>query len=256
MSDPGPAAPVPPLDLRPGIEADWEALRDAVLRVLRSGRYVLGPEVEAFEREAAARLGVRHAVGLNSGTDALEIGLRALGVEPGDEVVTTPFSFVATAGAIVAAGAVPVFADVEPEHLTLDPVAAEAAVTPRTRAFVPVHLYGCIAGAGALRLLADRRGLRLLEDAAQAFGARAADGRAADGRAADGRAAGAAGDAGAFSFYPTKTPGAAGDAGLLVTDDDGVAGTARLLREHGQRTRLRAEVPGRNSRLDEIQAAV
>lgn len=236
---------VPPLDLRPEIDALWDELSAAALRVLRSGHYVLGPEVEAFEREAAERLGVRHAVGLNSGTDALVIGLRALGIGPGDEVVTTPFSYFATAEAVTLVGATPVFADIDAESFNLDPNAAAGALSDRTRALIPVHLFGRPAEMEALEGLARGRGLAVLEDCAQSFGA-----------VTGGRATGAIGDAGAFSFYPTKNLGAAGDGGLLTTDDDGVAEAARMLRTHGERTRYANEKIGYNSRLDALQAAL
>ena len=236
---------IPPLDLTPELDALWEPLREAALRVLRSGQYVLGPEVAAFEREAAEYLGVAHAVGLNSGTDALIIGLRALGVGPGDEVVTSPFSFFATAEAVSLIGATPVFADIEAEGLNLDPLAIESAITDRTRALLPVHLFGRPAAMQQINQLAERYGLRVLEDCAQSFGARL-----------DGAATGSLADAGAFSFYPTKNLGGVGDGGLLTTDDEAVAETARMLRNHGERSRYNNEMLGYNSRLDAMQAAL
>lgn len=236
---------IPPLDLSPEIDALWDDLSAAALRVLRSGHYVLGPEVEGFEREVAERLGVKHAVGLNSGTDALVIGLRALGIGPGDEVVTTPFSYFATAEAVTLVGATPVFADIEPESLNIDPGSAAAAVTERTRGLVPVHLFGRPADMVALMGLAGRHGLTVLEDCAQSFGAQTG-----------GRPTGSIGAAGAFSFYPTKNLGAVGDGGLLTTDDDGVAESARMLRTHGERKRYANEMIGYNSRLDAMQAAL
>ncbi|HKK08721.1 MAG TPA: aminotransferase class I/II-fold pyridoxal phosphate-dependent enzyme, partial [Gemmatimonadota bacterium] len=178
-------------ELREGLDA-------AVLRVAASGRYVLGPELEAFEAEFAERVGARHAVGVGSGTDALILALEALGIGAGDEVVTSPFTFFATAEAILRVGAEPVFADIRPDTFDLDPEAAAAAITPRTVALLPVHLYGQMARMEAFRELADRRGLALLEDAAQAVGA---ERHLPDGRTAR---AGPAGDAGCFSFYPTK----------------------------------------------------
>ncbi|MDR9391785.1 MAG: DegT/DnrJ/EryC1/StrS family aminotransferase, partial [Trueperaceae bacterium] len=224
MNDPSAPAPVAMLDLA-GEVADHEAvLLDAVTRVLRSGQFVGGPEVDAFERAVADRLDVPHAIGVNSGTDALRIALEAAGIGPGDEVVTSPFSFIATAEAIARVGATPRFADVDPDTLNLDPGAAAALVTPRTRALLPVHLFGLPADAAALRDLARDHDLFLLEDAAQAFGAHyparcagcsdAPRCRAASRDALAGRAVGALGDAAAFSFYPTKTLGAYGDAGL------------------------------------------
>lgn len=237
--------PIPLVDLGPEIEALWDDLRRALQDVLRSGRFVLGPQVEAFEAELARYLGCRFCVGLNSGTDALVIGLRALGVGPGDEVITSPFSFIATAGAIAQVGATPVFVDLEPDGFNLDPAGVEAAVTPRTRAVVPVHLFGHPADADPILELARRRDLRVLEDAGQAIGAEYR-----------GRRAGALGHAGALSLYPTKNLGALGDAGALVTDDEATADRARLLRNHGMTAPFHSEVLGFNSRLDEIQAAL
>jgi dTDP-4-amino-4,6-dideoxygalactose transaminase len=245
---------VPVLDLAPELEALWGELSSEALRVLRSGRFVLGPDVEAFEREAAEYLGVKHAVGLNSGTDALFIGLRALGVGPGDEVVTTPFTFFATPEAISLIGATPVFADIEADSFNLDPASLEVAVTGRTRAVIPVHLFGRPVDWEALSDVASRHGLRVLEDCAQSIGATAAGGN--DGAATSPRRTGALGDAGAFSFYPTKNLGGFGDGGLLTIDDDGVAETARMLRTHGERSRYRNEMIGYNSRLDALQAAL
>ncbi len=236
---------IPPLDLTPELDALWHPLREAALRVLRSGQYVLGPEVEAFEREAAGFLGVQHAIGLNSGTDALVIGLRAIGVRPGDEVVTSPFSFFATAEAISLIGATPVFADIEEDGFNIDPDRVESAITRHTRAVLPVHLFGRPAELDRIKQLAADRGLRVLEDCAQSFGARL-----------DGKATGSLADAGAFSFYPTKNLGGVGDGGLLTTDDDEVAETARMLRNHGERTRYHNEMLGYNSRLDAMQAAL
>ena len=236
---------IPPLDLTPELDALWEPLREAALRVLRSGQYVLGPEVAAFEREAADYLGVAHAIGLNSGTDALIIGLRALGIGPGDEVVTSAFSFFATAEAVSLIGATPVFADIEPEGFNLDPLAIELAITDRTRALLPVHLFGRPAAMQQINQLAERYGLRVLEDCAQSFGARL-----------DGAATGSLADAGTFSFYPTKNLGGVGDGGLLTTDDEAVAETARMLRNHGERSRYNNEMLGYNSRLDAMQAAL
>ncbi len=233
------------MDLTPEIELIEGEVLDAIRRVVRSGRFVLGPEVEAFEREAAAYLGVRHAVGLNSGTDALVIALRAMGIGPGDEVITSPFTFVATAEAVSRVGATPVFVDIDAASFNLDVSLIEAAVTDRTRCVIPVHLFGHAADMGPLLALVKDRGLFVLEDTAQALGGRY-----------DGRALGTLGDAGAFSFFPTKNLGAFGDAGMLATDDDGIAERARVLRVHGAKQRYLTEVHGYNSRLDEIQAAV
>lgn len=244
-------APVPLQDPAREYRELREELDEAVLRVAASGRYVLGPEHAAFEEAFAERVGVRHAVGVASGTDALILALEALGIGPGDEVVTSPFSFFATAEAILRVGAVPVFADIRPDTFDLDPGAAAAAIGPRTAALLPVHLYGQMAEVEAFRELAARHGLALVEDAAQAVGA----GR----RLPDGSVvgAGAAGDVGCFSFYPTKNLGAWGDAGALTTDDDALAARLRRLREHGREEEgYRHREIGHNSRLDEIQAAV
>ena len=256
---------VPILDIRAELASLRPALDAAIARVLDSGQLVLGPEVEAFEQEAARYLGARHAVGLNSGTDALVIALRAVGIGPGDEVITSPFSFVATSEAIQLVGAVPVFVDLAEDSFTLAADAVEAAITARTAALLPVHLYGDAAPMAALLPLARRYGLRVLEDAAQAFGARyprrcvgctcAADGSADGSAEVAGRRLGTLGDAGAISFYPTKNLGALGDAGLLVTDDAAVARFARKLRNHGSEQRYVHETLGYNSRLDALQAA-
>mgnify|MGYP000141496449 CR=1 FL=1 len=240
------ADPIPMLELRGQLAALGPALEEAARRVLRSGQYILGPEVEAFEQEVAAYLGAPYAVAVNSGTDALVIGLRALGIGPGDEVLTTPFTFFATAEAIALVGARPVFVDIDPASFLLDLDRLETARTPRTRAVVPVHLYGRPVPMEPLLAFAQAHGLRVLEDVAQAFGARHR-----------GRALGTWGDAGAFSFYPTKNLGGFGDGGLLVTADPAVADRARALRAHGAgRDRYAHETLGYNSRLDALQAAL
>jgi dTDP-4-amino-4,6-dideoxygalactose transaminase len=223
------------------IGAEIEA---AVLRVLRSGRYVLGPETQAFERELAAFLCVRHAVGVGSGTEALWLSLRACGVGPGDEVITSSLSFFATAEAILWTGATPVYVDVERGGFHLDPAGLEAARSPRTRAVVPVHLFGRCADMARIREFADCYGLPVVEDAAQAIGA-----------ARGGARAGTSGRAGCLSFYPSKPLAAAGDAGAVVTDDDELADAIRSLRHHGAGPGGHERV-GTTSRLDSIQAAV
>lgn len=235
---------IPILDLGPEIDTRWDELTDAFHRVLRSGRFIGGPEVVAFEREAAGYLGAAHAVGVNSGTDALVIALRALGVGPGDEVVTTPFSFFATAESISAVGAAPVFADIDERTFNLDPDRIEPLLTERTKAILPVHLYGRPAAMDRITAIAEQHGLRVVEDCAQSFGARS-----------DGRMTGTIGAVGAFSFFPSKTLGALGDAGLLTTDDDAVAAHARKLRAHGAERKYHNEEVGYNSRLDALQAA-
>jgi dTDP-4-amino-4,6-dideoxygalactose transaminase len=212
--------------------------------VLESGRYILGPEVEAFESEFAAYLGREHCVGVANGTEALTIALRALGVGRGDEVVVPALRFFATAEAVANAGARPVFADIDAETHCLTPATVEAAIGARTRAILPVHLFGNVAPMLELCELASSRGIPVVEDSAQAAGASLA-----------GRRTGEFGDAAAFSFYPGKNLGAVGDAGAIVTDDEEIATRARRLREHGSIERwVHAEV-GYNSRLDELQAA-
>jgi dTDP-4-amino-4,6-dideoxygalactose transaminase len=220
-------------------------LRRAFDETLACGRFIGGPAVERFEEALAARLGTRFAIGTSSGTDALLAALMALGVAPGDEVITTPFTFAATAGCIARLGARPVFADVEPDGFHLDPGRIEALVTDRTVGVVPVHLFGACAAAFELRAIADRRGLWVLEDAAQAIGA-----------THRGKAAGTFGIAGALSFFPAKNLGALGDAGAIVTDDPALAGRLRLLREHGAAQRNHHEAIGGNFRLDALQAAL
>jgi dTDP-3-amino-3,4,6-trideoxy-alpha-D-glucose transaminase len=235
---------IPLFATRAAVEPLLDEVAERQRRVLESGRYVLGPEVEAFEAELAGYLGVRHCVGLASGTDALAIGLRALGVGPGDEVVVPAFTYYATAEAVAAIGAVPVFCDVDPSTMTMTAATAEPALGERAAALLPVHLFGNPAPMGELLELARDRDLRLLEDAAQAVGAEYG-----------GRKAGALADAGAFSFFPSKNLGGFGDGGALVTDDNEVAALARRLRSHGSDDRrLHLEV-GYNSRLDELQAA-
>ena len=235
---------VPLFATRPLLEpllAEVAARQEAVLR---SGRYILGPEVEGFEAEFAEYLGVRHCVGVANGTDALTIALRALGVGPGDEVVVPALTFYATAEAVVNAGATPVFCDIDEATFTMTAATAEPAIGERTKALVPVHLYGNPAPMAELRALASAHGLRVLEDAAQAAGAKL-----------EGRAAGAHGDAATFSFFPSKNLGGFGDGGAITTDDDEVAAAARQLRFHGSGGGDTHTEVGYNSRLDELQAA-
>ena len=203
---------IPLFDPLPQYEALAKPIQDAVQRVFKSGWYYLGPKGEAFESEIAAYLGVRHAIGVNSGTDALVIGLRCLGIQPGDEVITTPFTFFATAEAICLVGATPVFVDIEPDTYNIDPEAVERAITPRTRCIIPVHLFGHSADMAALQAIAEQHDLVVLEDAAQALGAETG-----------GEKVGTLADVGAFSFFPTKTLGAYGDGGLIATNNDEVA---------------------------------
>lgn len=234
---------IPFMDLR--LSDDEEAIRAAVERVVASGWYVLGPEVEAFEREFAAASGARHAIGTGNGTDAIAIALRALGVGPGDEVITTPLSAAYTALAVAMTGARPVFADVDDERLTLDPEQVERAITPRTKALLPVHLYGQPADMAALAAIARARNLAVVEDCCQAHLA-----------TCGGTPVGTFGAAGAFSFYPTKNLGALGDGGAIVTNDAALAERMKRIRNGGQTDRYHHVEIGVNSRLDEIQAAV
>nr|WP_246414488.1 DegT/DnrJ/EryC1/StrS family aminotransferase [Microbacterium thalassium] len=217
----------------------------AIARVLDSGRLILGPESEAFEREFAAACGVRHAIGVGNGLDALTLILKASGIGPGDEVLVPANTFIATALAVTATGATPVWVEPDPVTYTIDVAAAQRSIGPRTRAIIAVHLFGLLCDMDALQELADRHGLILVEDAAQAHGARR-----------DARAAGAFGHAAGFSFYPTKNLGAIGDAGAVTTDDDELADRVRMLRNYGSRRKSVHEVAGVNSRLDELQAAV
>lgn len=238
-------AALPVLDLRRQYAALSSEIAAAVTGVFESGVFINGPNVAEFEREFALYVGTEFAVGLNSGTDALHLALRALDIGPGDEVVTTPFTFAATTEAIGMVGARPVFADIDPRTYALDPQAAEAAITPRTKAILPVHLYGLPADAGALAALARRKGLALVEDCAQSAGAKF-----------EGRMTGSFGQIGCFSFFPSKNLGAYGDGGMLVTPDPAIAKRVRSLRAHGAAKKYHHEELGVNSRLDEIQAAI
>jgi dTDP-4-amino-4,6-dideoxygalactose transaminase len=229
----------------PAPREDAAAVRAAIDRVVSSGWYVLGPEVAAFETEFAAACQADHAIGVGTGTDALALIVRALGIGAGDEVITTPLSAAYTALAIMMAGARPVFADIDPGRHTLDAAAVARAITPRTRGIMPVHLYGQPADMGALMAVAERNNLAVIEDACQAHLA-----------TAGGRAVGTIGVAGAFSFYPTKNLGALGDGGAIVTNDAALAARLRRLRNGGQTDRYHHAEAGINSRLDEMQAAV
>jgi dTDP-4-amino-4,6-dideoxygalactose transaminase len=236
---------VPFLDLTRSYRAQQAELDRAVARVAGAGRYILGPEVTAFEQDFAAFCGAKHGIGVASGTDALTIALQACGVEPGAEVITVANTCVPTVAAIEAAGAVAAFCDVESGGLTMDPRALPKTLTPRTRAIVPVHLYGQCADMRPIQEFARAHDLVVVEDAAQAHGA-----------LYHGVPAGSLGRASAFSFYPTKNLGALGDGGMVTTNDPAVAERARMLRNYGERERYCSELKGHNSRLDELQAAV
>jgi len=239
---------IPFLDLSRQYDAIGAEIERAVIDVLRSQRYILGPEVEALEGEIAAICGTKHAVGVASGTDALMLALQALGVAPGDEVVTSAFSFFATASSVARIGARPVFADIDEATFNLDPSEVARAAGPATRAVMPVHIFGQCADVESIRdaaRTASGREVAVVEDAAQAIGA-----------SRHGRPAGALGQAGCLSFYPTKNLGGAGDGGMIVTDDDELERVARRLRAHGDVGRYDHRDLGMNSRLDAIQAAV
>ncbi|WP_295541017.1 DegT/DnrJ/EryC1/StrS aminotransferase family protein [uncultured Thiohalocapsa sp.] len=237
--------PIPYLDLN----AQHRSLRRELIRaidaVFASSAFAGGTFVERFEKAFADYCGCRHAIGVGSGTDALWLALQAVGVGPGDEVITVPNSFFATAEAITVCGARPVFVDVDEATLTLDPKKLEAAITPRTKAVVPVHLFGQIADMNPINRIADRHGLSVIEDAAQGHGA-----------SYHGRRAGGLGRAGCFSFYPGKNLGAAGEAGAVTTNDDDLAARVRMLRDHGQARKHDHQLVGWNGRMDGVQAAV
>jgi dTDP-4-amino-4,6-dideoxygalactose transaminase len=233
------------MDLKAQHAALRAELEAAVREVLDSGTFILGPKVEALEAAIARLVGVKHAIGVASGTDALLLALRALDIRPGDEVITSAYSFFASAGAILLAGAKPVFVDIDPATFNLDPSRVERAITARTRAVLPVHLFGQCADMEPILTLARDRRLLVIEDAAQALGARDR-----------GRQAGSMGDAGCFSFYPTKNLGGMGDGGMVVTPHDEVADRLKLLRVHGSRPKYVTRILGVNSRLDALQAAL
>jgi dTDP-4-amino-4,6-dideoxygalactose transaminase len=236
---------IPMVDLRGQYHALKEELDARLLQALEETRFILGPNVQAFEEEAAAYLGVRYAVGCASGTDALHLAMLAAGIGPGDEVITTPFTFIATAEAIRYVGAEPVFVDIDARTFNIDPEGAEAAITPRTRAIMPVHLFGQPADMDSLLDSAGRHGLLVIEDCAQSFGAVVGE-----------RQTGSLGDLGCFSFFPSKNLGCFGDGGMVTTADPGTADRLLMFRNHGSRERYYHDVIGLNSRLDELQAVI
>jgi dTDP-4-amino-4,6-dideoxygalactose transaminase len=236
---------VPLLDLQAQYRPIRDALVDAVTRVCDSQRFIMGPEIEGLERELAAYLGVAHAVGVSSGTDALLIAMMALGIGPGDEVVTSTYSFFATAGCVARLGATPVLVDIDPVSYNIDPAGVAAAITARTRAIIPVHLYGQSADLDPILEAANRTGVPVIEDAAQAIGARY-----------KGATVGGFGRLGCFSFFPSKNLGAFGDGGLVTTNDEALAASLRRLRVHGADRQYYHQVIGGNFRLDALQAAV
>jgi dTDP-4-amino-4,6-dideoxygalactose transaminase len=237
--------PVPLSDLKAQYNTIREEIDAAIHRVLEQGQFILGPEVVAFEKEMAAYCGTKFAVGVASGTDALLLALLACGVGPGDEVITTPFTFIATAEAVSRCGAKPVFADIDPRTYNIDPSKIEARITPKTKAILPVHLYGQPAKMDTILELGRKHNLKIIEDCAQALGGEYKD-----------KKVGSLGDAGCMSFFPAKNLGAYGDGGMVVTNDQKVAETVGLLRKHGADITYYHTVHGFNSRLDALQAAV
>ncbi len=237
---------IPLVDLRAQYATIREEIRAAIDGVLDSMQLTIGPNVRAFDQEWAAYCGTKHAIGVGSGTDALQLAIRACGVSAGDEVITVSFTFFATVEAVVYAGARPILVDVDERTMMVDPAAVARAITPRTKAIIPVHLYGRTADMKALRQIAQERQIPIIEDAAQAHGA----------LQEDGKKPGTTGRVGCYSFYCSKNLGAYGEAGSIVTNDDKLADDLRALREHGQSTRYYHPVVGYNARLDEIQAAI
>jgi dTDP-4-amino-4,6-dideoxygalactose transaminase len=255
---------IPILDLSPQYQSLKPEIYAAIDRVLESGQFIMGPDVKQFEQEVATYLGVKHAIAVNSGTDALVIGLRAMGIGSGDEVITTPFSFFATAESISSVGATPIFVDIDPKTFNIDPAKIKDKITSRTKAIMPVHLYGNPAAMTQIMGIAQAHGLKVIEDCAQSFGARyAGTCSGCDGACSEtlrstitGKMTGTIGDVGAYSFFPSKNLGAYGDGGLIATNDDAIADLARMLRVHGAKKKYHNEIIGYNSRLDTLQAAI
>ena len=236
---------IPMVDLKGQYESLRHEIDGAILQSLAETRYILGPNVQAFDEEAADYLGARHAISCASGTDALHLGLLAAGIKPGDEVITSAFTFIATGEAISYIGAVPVFVDIQPDSLNIDPGKIRAAITSKTRAILPVHLFGLPADMNEIQTLADEHGLLVIEDCAQSFGSRYQD-----------KTTGTMGTVGAYSFFPSKNLGCYGDGGMITTDSDEVADQIKLLRNHGSSQQYHHDVIGYNSRLDELQAVI
>lgn len=236
---------IPMVDLKTQYNSLRAEMDEALHNVFESTQFILGPNVQALEQEIAADLGVKHALSCASGTDALHLAIRAAGIGPGDEVITPTFTFIATAEAIRYVGATPVFVDIDPRTFNIDPQQVANAITDKTRALLPVHLFGQPADMSALMALAKQHNLLVIEDCAQSYGARI-----------NGTATGAIGLAGCHSFFPSKNLGCYGDGGLITTNDDALAEKIRVLRNHGSRVRYHHDVIGYNSRLDEIQAAI
>ncbi len=236
---------IPMVDLKGQYLDIKDEIDTGLLQALEKTQFILGPNVKAFEQETAEFLGAKHAVGVASGTDALHLGLIAAGIEPGDEVITTPFTFIATAEAIRYVGATPVFVDIDPATFNIDLAKAEAAITERTRALLPVHLFGQPVDMKAVNALAEKHGLRVIEDCAQSFGAAIGESKT-----------GTLSAAGAFSFFPSKNLGGFGDGGLVTTNSDAMAEHLRVLRNHGSWKQYHHSEIGFNSRLDELQAVI
>lgn len=255
---------IPVLDLKPQYEQIKEEIQLAINRVIESTQFIMGPDVKLFEQEVAEYLGIKHTIAVNSGTDALVIGLRSLGIGEGDEVITTPFSFFATAESISNVGAKPVFADVDPKSFNIDPKEIKTKITAKTKAIMPVHLYGNPAAMAQIMDIAQEHGLKVIEDCAQSFGAKYYGGcvgcqedcQKSTRDNIQGKFTGTIGDVGAYSFFPSKNLGCYGDGGMVVTNDDQVAELARMLRVHGSKRKYHNEIIGYNSRLDTLQAAV
>ncbi|BCS52430.1 DegT/DnrJ/EryC1/StrS aminotransferase family protein [Geobacter sp. SVR] len=236
---------IPMVDLKTQYHDLKQEIDRAVLDAIESSQFILGPNVTAFEQESAAYLGAAHAVSCASGTDALHLAILAAGIGPGDEVITSPFTFIATAEAICYAGATPVFVDIDPQTFNIDPTLIEAAITPRTRAVIPVHLFGQPAELSEIKAICEAHKLQLIEDCAQSFGA-----------ATGGSMTGTHGSLGCFSFFPSKNLGCYGDGGLVTCATPELAEQLKVLRNHGSRVRYHHSVIGFNSRLDDIQAAI